>query len=205
MSLKFILAPMATLSHEAFRQTIQKFGGCDEYFNEMINAPSLLHNGKFEKFYMLTSPQTASKMVWQITGTEAASMAQAASILSELPGVGLDINMGCSAPQISNTGAGISWMLKPIEQTAQMVSKVKSAVENAAKDGASPRRLSVKLRLGADNFTDEGFFNFTDMLIKEGVQMLTLHPRTQKEKLARSLPRYQYVQLLAERYLQTSL
>ena len=60
MSLKFILAPMATLSHEAFRQTIQKFGGCDEYFNEMINAPSLLHNGKFEKFYMLTSPQSRS-------------------------------------------------------------------------------------------------------------------------------------------------
>ncbi len=200
MSLKFILAPMATLSHEAFRQTIEKFGGCDEYFNEMINAPSLLHNGKFEKFYMLTSSQTASKMVWQITGTQANSMAQAAAILCELPGRGLDINMGCSAPQISNTGAGIAWMLKPIEQTAQMVSQVKSALENAAKDGKPPRRLSVKLRLGADNFSDEGFFNFTDMLIKEGVQMLTLHPRTQKEKLARNLPRYNYVQSLTERY-----
>ena len=54
MDKKFLLAPMATLSHEAFRRSVQKFGGCDEYFNEMINAPSLLHKGRFEKFYTLT-------------------------------------------------------------------------------------------------------------------------------------------------------
>ena len=29
---------MATLSHAAFRMLIEKFGGCDEYFNEMING-----------------------------------------------------------------------------------------------------------------------------------------------------------------------
>ena len=191
---------MATLSHEAFRRCVQKFGGCDEFFNEMINAPSLLHNGKFEKYYLLTSPETADRMVWQITGTTAEPMAQAASILADLPGIGIDINMGCSAPQIANTGAGISWMLKPMAETQAMVHAVKSALENAAKDGRKPPRLSVKLRLGADNFTAEGFFNFTDMLVNEGVELLTLHPRTQKEKLARHLPRYEYAQRLAERH-----
>ena len=29
---------MATLSHEAFRRIVARFGGCDEYFTEMINA-----------------------------------------------------------------------------------------------------------------------------------------------------------------------
>ena len=203
MDKKFLLAPMATLSHEAFRRSVQKFGGCDEYFNEMINAPSLLHKGRFEKFYTITGDTPESqKLVWQITGTTAEPMAQAAQILSELPGIGIDINMGCSAPQIANTGAGISWMLKPIAETQNMVRKVKSALENCAKDGKTPSRLSVKLRLGADNFTESGFFNFTDMLVSEGVQQLTLHPRTQKEKFARALPRYEYAEKLSLRYPQ---
>lgn len=198
------LAPMATLSHEAFRRCVEKFGGCDEYFNEMINASSLIHQGPFEKFYTQHGDES-EKIVWQITGNNAAQMAQAASILADLPGMGIDINMGCSAPQIVCTGAGISWMTKPVEQTRLMVRSVKSAVENSAKDGAKAKRLSVKLRLGAENFTDRGFFEFTGMLVEEGVQLLTLHPRTQKEKLARHLPRYEYAEQLALRHPETPI
>ena len=50
--MKLICAPMATLSHPAFRVIIEKFGGCDEYYTEMINAPSLLNGGQFEKYYI---------------------------------------------------------------------------------------------------------------------------------------------------------
>ena len=196
--MKFILAPMATLSHEAFRRCVAHFGGCDEYFNEMINAPSLLHQGPFEKFYIRSGPEP-EKMVWQLTGTTAGPMAEASKILLDLGGIGIDINMGCSAPQIANTGAGISWMLKPVEETANLVRSVKSQIENYAKDGSKPQRLSVKLRLGDEDFTEEGFFKFTDMLVEEGVQMLTLHPRTKKEKTCRPC-RWQYVEKLALHY-----
>ncbi len=199
MKTKLILAPMATLSHEAFRRCVESFGGCDEYFNEMINAGSLLHQGPFEKYYLMSGP-VPEKMVWQITGTRADYMAKAASVLAELEGAGIDINMGCSAPQIACTGAGISWMTKPVSETQEMVRQVKSALENASKDGKKALRLSVKLRLGGEDFTDRGFFEFTDMLVSEGVELLTLHPRTQKEKTARHLPRYEYVEKLALRY-----
>ena len=40
MDKKLICGPMATISHPAFRILIEKFGGCDEYFTEMINAGS---------------------------------------------------------------------------------------------------------------------------------------------------------------------
>lgn len=196
MTKKIILGPMATLSHEAFRRTVSNFGGCDEYFNEMINAGSLLHQGPFEKYYMMSGPEP-QKMVWQITGNRADYMANAAKVLAELPGLGIDINMGCSAPQIACTGAGVSWMTKPISETQKMVSQVKSALENSSKDGRVAPRLSVKLRLGGEKFTDRGFFEFARMLINEGVMQLTLHPRTQKEKTARHLPRYEYAEQLA--------
>lgn len=196
--MKLILAPMATLSHEAFRRTVEDFGGCDEYFTEMINAGSLLHLGPFEKFYLSGAP-VPEKTVRQLTGSRADYMKLATKVITQNEGIGVDINMGCCAPQIANTGAGISWMTKPIQETALMIKEVKTELENSAKDGIKPLRLSVKLRLGAENFTKESLFTFTDMLISEGVEMLTLHPRTQKEKY-REKPRWQYAEELALRY-----
>lgn len=198
MNSYFLLAPMATLSHEAFRRTVASFGFCDEYFNEMINAGSLIHQGPFEKYYLMN--ETAKeKLVWQITGSRKDYMVNAASVLCGLEGRGIDINMGCCAPQIACTGAGISWMTKPVTETMDMVRSVKSQIENSAKDGKTPLRLSVKLRLGDEDFTEEKFFSFVQNLIDEGVQMITLHPRTRKEKLSRPC-RWEFVQKTAEKF-----
>ena len=183
--------PMATISHPAFRTLIEKFGGCDEYFTEMINAGTLLTGGQFENYYINPAP-VPEKIVWQLTGHDAEHMKEAARVLAGLPGLGIDINMGCSAPDIYKYGAGIAWMLKDRAETLAMVRAVRSVVP-------AGKRLSVKLRLGDDNFTDAGFFDFCDMLVGEGVELLTLHPRTKKEKLVRP-PRYEYCQKLAERY-----
>lgn len=182
--INFLLAPMDAITHQAFRNLVFKFGGCDEYFNEMINASSLLNDGPWEKFYLLEGP-APEKLVWQLTDKSAEKMSQAAAFLAQKNGLGIDLNMGCSAPQIAKTGAGIAWMLKPLEETAFMVRSVKSAIENSCKDGLPPKRLSVKLRLGDEKYTEENLFNFCRMLIEEGVQMITLHARTQKQKHSR--------------------
>lgn len=192
---------MATISHRPFRNLLERFGGCDEYYNEMINAGSLLSNNLFEKFYMDYLP-VPEKLVWQLTGFKTDKMIEAARVLCALPGLGLDLNMGCSAPDIVKSGAGISWMLKPVQETKTLVHELRQVVNewNETDEGKqNPKRFSVKLRLGDDNFTDDGFFSFTDMLVSEGVELLTLHPRTKREKLSRP-PRYHYVQDLKLRY-----
>lgn len=189
---------MATLSHAAFRRLIERFGGCDEFFGEMINAPSLVSGGPFESFYTEGAP-APEKLVRQLTGKDGRMMAAAAGALCALEGLGIDVNMGCSAPEIVKSGAGIAWMLKPMNETEGMVRAVRERMDDAAKADGVPRRLSVKLRLGADDFTDAAFFAFCDMLVGCGVELLTLHPRTQKEK-DRDAPRYQYAEALAVRY-----
>ena len=196
--MKLICAPMATLSHPASRILIEKFGGCDEYFNEMINAPSLLHGGMFEKYYInpATCPQ---KIVWQLTSKNAESCIEAAEKLCSLGGIGIDLNMGCCAPDIVRSGAGISWMLKPLDETEKLVSGVKSVLQEYEKNSLEHRRLSVKCRLGDTDFTDESFFSFTDMLVSNGVELISLHPRTKKENY-RDKPRWEYAQKLYERY-----
>ena len=65
-TMKLLLAPMATLSHQALRNLIYRFGGCDEYYCEMIHATSLVSGGKFEEYYIKTLPEP-DKMVWQLT------------------------------------------------------------------------------------------------------------------------------------------
>ncbi|MFA6938382.1 MAG: tRNA-dihydrouridine synthase family protein [Treponema sp.] len=196
--MKLICAPMATLSHEAFRLAIEKFGGCDEYFTEMINAPSLLNRGPFEKYYLLNGP-VPEKIVWQLTGNKADSISKASAVVAELGGIGVDINMGCSAPQIYKTGAGIAWMLKPIAETEELIKSTKKSLDEVESKTGRHMRLSVKCRLGDDDFTDEKFFSFTDMLVENGVELITIHARTKKEKY-RTLPKYEYVEKLALRY-----
>ena len=189
---QLIAGPMATLSHEAFRRLVEKFGGPDEYYTEMINAPTLMQKGPFEKYYLMNGP-APQKIVWQLTSKEADSMAAAVAVLAPLGGIGIDLNMGCSAPEIVHSGAGIAWMLKPPEETFAMVRGVKAAIEKSA----PTFRLSAKLRLGAENFSEEKFYDFCKGLCDSGVQRLVLHPRTQREKLARP-PRRHYAQKLAE-------
>ncbi|MBR6566854.1 MAG: tRNA-dihydrouridine synthase family protein [Spirochaetaceae bacterium] len=188
--MKLILAPMATLTHAALRSTIAQFGGCDEYYTEMIQAGTLLTGGPFEKYYLFTDPEP-EKIVWQITGGKIPAMVEAAKMLSQMDGIGVDINMGCCAPDIVRAGAGIAWMLKERQETEELVEQVGAVVRGAGK------RFSVKLRLGDEDFTTEGFFSFVDMLAQRGVQQIALHPRTKKEKY-RNPPRLEYVKKLVD-------
>lgn len=201
---KLLAGPMATLSHQGLRKIIEDFGGCDEYYTEMINASSYLTHGQFESYYTLNEI-AGDKIVWQLTGKDSEPMARAAKELCALGGIGIDLNMGCSAPEIVKTGAGIAWMIKPIEETKRLVCEVKNALLSFSTDDKNHSfynkvpRLSVKLRLGDDNFTDEGFYNFCNMLYQNGVEQIVLHPRTKREKLARA-PRYFYVENVAREF-----
>ena len=186
--MKLLLAPMATLSHEALRRAIYRHGGCDEYYTEMINAASLVNGGKFEKYYILNGPEP-EKIVWQLTGDDGNKLAEAAAIVKEKGGLGIDINMGCSAPEIYKHGAGIAWMLKPQSETREMLRTVKASVGNM--------RFSAKIRLGDEDFTENSFFAFVDMLLEEGITRIVLHPRTRKEKYSRPA-RWNYIQKLID-------
>lgn len=100
--------------------------------------------------------------------------------------------MGCCAPDIVRTGAGIAWMLKPISETEAMVKEVAKNVKKK-----SDLRVSAKIRLGGENFTKESLQTFIDMLVCNGVEQITLHPRTEKEKY-RNPPRYQWFSFLCD-------
>ncbi|MDR2865054.1 MAG: tRNA-dihydrouridine synthase family protein [Spirochaetaceae bacterium] len=171
---------MAEISHRALRELIESFGGVDEYFSEMLAAGAVTQNGIFESYYLDAGP-VPEKFVYQICGVNKEQLACAASFLDKKQCKGIDINMGCSAPAIVRTGAGAAW-LSDIEKSAEMMRAVRRATK---------KRLSVKMRIGErDDF--EYLVRFCTMLENEGVEFITLHPRTTKEKFKRRA-RWNYI------------
>jgi tRNA-dihydrouridine synthase len=192
---------MATLSHEALRILIHRYGDPDEYFSEMIHAPSFVAGGMFEPWYVRSEP-VPDRMVWQLTGSDPESMIKAAGMLVPYGGIGLDLNMGCSAPNIATHGAGIAWMRKPLAEVAALVGGVRKTIDDGAAAAlsagnvsAGKLRLSVKLRLGEDEDYAR-LLAFCRMLVGEGTELITLHPRVRKDKYGRPARR-QYVARLA--------
>jgi tRNA-dihydrouridine synthase len=180
MQVPFFLAPMAEISHRALRELIEEFGGCDEYFSEMISAGALVGDGPFEAWYTDSGPRP-EKLVYQLVGSDIELLVKAATMLDRRECTGIDINMGCSAPLIRKTGAGVAWMAS-IDKAGDLLGRLRQAVK---------RRLSVKLRIGfQDDF--EYLARFCHRLEAEGAEFITLHPRTANEKFKR-VARWDYV------------
>ncbi|MDR0557126.1 MAG: tRNA-dihydrouridine synthase family protein [Treponema sp.] len=170
MGKPFLLAPMAEISHRALRELIAGFGGCDEYFSEMISAGALISGGRYESWYMDNEPEP-EKFVYQLVSGNAERLANAVSFLEPYECAGFDINMGCSAPPIIRTGGGAQWM-SSIDTAGDMIARVRKRTK---------RRLSVKLRIGfAYDF--DYLVSFCKRLEDEGVERVTLHPRIAREK-----------------------
>jgi len=191
MSTPFLLAPMAELTHRALRELIYSFaikgapnaGQPAEYFTEMISAGALIADGPFETWYLDNGPQPG-KLVYQLLGAEEKQLAAAVALLDQRECLGIDINMGCSAPAITRTGAGVRWMAD-IDRAGVLIRALRRQTS---------RRLSVKLRIGLeDDF--EYLVRFCRRLQDEGLDLITLHPRTAREKFKRKA-RWSYVSAL---------
>jgi len=185
MPFSFLLAPMAELSHRALRELMESFdtSGADEYFTEMISAGALVSGGPFEHWYADNGPRP-EKLVYQVVGGDAGQLERALVLLDRKECLGIDINMGCSAPAITRTGAGVRWMAD-IDRAGALIHRLRPLTK---------RRLSVKLRTGlSDDF--EYLVRFCRRLEEEGLDFITLHPRTAKEKFKRKA-RWNYVSAL---------
>jgi len=185
MALHFLLAPMAELSHRALRELTESFhqGGADEYYTEMISAGAFISGGPFESWYADNGP-CPEKLVYQVVGGVADDLVRAVSLLDQRDCLGIDINMGCSAPAITRSGAGVRWMAD-IEKAADLIRRTRKKTR---------RRLSVKLRIGlTDDF--DYLARFCRRLEEEGLDLITLHPRTAKEKFKRKA-RWDYISAL---------
>jgi tRNA-dihydrouridine synthase len=179
---------MVGITNRAFRSLLAETGGPDFAFTEMASAEAYISHTKFESVYTDTMPSPAAVSV-QFYARSPESLARACAETAARPPeerpAGIDINFGCSAPHIRKSGGGSAWSENP-EGAARLVTAARSAW---------PGSLSAKLRMGPDDDYDR-LLDFCRRLAGEGLDFLTLHPRTDSQKFRR-LPRHDITVRLA--------
>ena len=190
------LAPLAGWSDLPFRVLCREQGAA-VCCTEMVSAKGLVYGGRNTEDLLATTPLdgellddgsrvTDHPLVVQIFGAEAEFMAQAVRILRERGFSWFDVNMGCSVPKVTKTGAGAA-MLRDVPNAL----RVAEAVVKAAGEG----RAGFKLRLGWDA-THEVYRELARGLAELGAGWISLHPRHAVQGFA-GTPRFEAIGELA--------
>lgn len=180
-----ILAPLAEVTHVAFRMLLRQIGGAHLYCTEMLSSNTLVHGQASTSLFLLRDEQETD-LIHQVSGADPALMAAAAERLAAGGVRAMDINMGCSAPTIIRKGEGVALMRRP-ELTRRIIRAVRQSF---------PGHLSAKIRLGWQD-DRPALLNFCRMLAEEGVQTLVVHPRFRHEKF-KGTARWEWIRWLQE-------
>ncbi len=183
---RFWAAPMAEFTHAGFRWWCEEYGGADLYFSEMIGVRALNFGSAYLSWYTESLP-VPEKTVFQLWGVHVDDFKKAVGKLSEFPIPGIDVNMGCGAPQIRMKGGGIT-LMSDADRAARII-------ETLA-EGLPDKSVSAKIRIG-EHEDETALISFAKRLENAGASWITLNPRTRRDKHHRPA-RWEFVRLLKE-------
>ena len=163
------LAPMAGVSESPFRQIARRFGA-DVVVSEFISSVGISLGIERVLAEMRFEPCERPIGI-QIYGADAAIMARAAGMVTELfePDF-VDINFGCPVKKVVKNNGG-SGCLKDMSLVAGIIGAVR---------GATRLPVTVKIRSGWDE-TQRDPVTIALRCQDAGAQALTLHPRTRTQ------------------------
>lgn len=166
---RFYLAPMAEITTPALRRLIRDFSPHGILYTEMLSAAAIVRGGYHDSARAFMQ-SFDGPIVFQIAGDDPAIMADACSRLADRGCSDIDINMGCSAPDIVKKGYG-SALAKKGDLAVKAVSMCRAA---------TPGKLSVKMRTGFECHDLPWLAGMCSIFRDEGVDRITVHGRFAK-------------------------
>ena len=171
-SSKAFLAPMAGVSDPALRLQCKNFGA-GLVVTEFTNIHSIIAKEKqlkenqetIQKFIEFSENERPLSI--QLFGSDLTALEKAAKIVEPYFDI-IDYNMGCPAPHITQQMAGGA-LLQEQNLTKQIFSTLVRAVK---------KPVTLKIRLGVTDASRYLFKDIAEIAEDEGIQMITLHPRT---------------------------
>jgi tRNA-dihydrouridine synthase B len=167
---------MAGVTHSAFRRLVADFGGYGALLTEMLSGAALRCEN------LAASPFTKKRthegaVIYQLYLTGREDIALTVERLRTIEPFGIDINLGCPAPEIRKGGGGVE-LFDDRERLAGILAEVRRSWKGL---------LTVKCRLGKRRESWRDHFADRMRLFEEsGVDAVTVHPRFSDEKLKRT-------------------
>jgi len=168
-------APLAEVTHSAFRRLVADFGGCGAQFTEMLSGKHLLREDLKTSPYVRRNSHE-KRLIYQMMLCQGDPVEQIIERLKLLEPDGLDINLACYAPVVRRIAAGSGLFENP----QALAETLKIARQSW------PGLLTVKIRLGHSTIGMEDRFVERIRIIEEsGVDAITLHTRFFEDKFKR--------------------
>ncbi len=169
------LAPMAGVSDPALRLQCKKLGAglvvteFTSIHSIIAKEKQLKENRKTIQEFIEFSEKERPLSV-QLFGSDLAALEKAAKIVEPFFDI-IDYNMGCPAPHITQQMAGGALL-----QETNLTREIFTTLVNAVK-----KPVTLKIRLGVTDASRYLFKDIAQIAEDEGIQMITLHPRTVKQ------------------------
>lgn len=183
---RLILAPMAGLTHIAFRALLDEIGGCGLMYMEMCGATALPHENRYHSPVFKWRDEEASNLVCQIVGSEPDIMARAAERIENEGFFGVDLNFGCSVAAICKKNSGADVLRDP-ERAVAIVEAVRSAVKMP---------VSVKFRTGWEDDPEKAA-KLGQRMERAGADFFIFHPRVAPDRRTRP-PKMDHIRILKQ-------
>jgi tRNA-dihydrouridine synthase B len=166
---RIILSPMDGYTDSPFRLICRQFGSAASY-SEFINGIDLKHGHPYLKF-KLSFSEPERPFIYQIFDDSPDRLLFSALELAKHKPNIIDINMGCSAKNVSSRGAGAGLLKDPI--------KIGHIINLLVKNLEIP--ITAKIRLGWDN-ASRNYLTVVKTLIDNGISGISVHGRTRKQE-----------------------
>ncbi len=165
---KIILAPMAGVTNEPYRNSLKKLG-LEVSFTEMISVEGLSREIS-RTLELIEIKEEPPLIVPQLFGVNVEAFLKSVDILTCKGFKIIDINLGCPAKKIIKKGAGVALMKQP-----KLIEKIVKEIKKRFNI-----KLTAKLRLGYDE-ESMNYLEIVKILYNEGIDGITLHPRFGKQ------------------------
>lgn len=178
------LAPMQDVTDQPFMAVIAECGAPDYFVTEYFRVHA---QSRLEKHILpaVTENETGRPVFAQMIGEDVTHLMRTTRDLLQHPVAGIDLNMGCPAPNVYKKACG-GGLLRDPAKIDEILGELRSII---------PGLFTVKMRIG---FQDtENFETILKLINKHDVDMLSLHGRTVKE-MYRSEVHYDFIKQAVE-------